>query len=71
MSLFRRVRVLVGALIHAPFLPTPEKIDLDEGQVPERAETPQAKPPSEASPEDLPDQERVVDLIGRQRRDAD
>lgn len=64
MSLFRKVRVLVGALVHRPFMPTPEPIDLDEGQARGLEETPQA------GPGDLPDQGRVADLIARQQRDA-
>ena len=61
MSLFRRVRVLIGALIHTPFLPVAEKIDLDEGQAQKSEDMRQAKPSSEASPEDLPDRERVAE----------
>ena len=32
MSLIHKVRTLVGALIHKPFMPRPEKGELDEGQ---------------------------------------
>jgi hypothetical protein len=70
MSLFRKVRVLVGALVHRSFMPTPERIDLDEGQVQGPQETPQAGSPLETGVVDLSDQERVADLIARQKRDA-
>ena len=70
MSLFHRVRVLVGALVHRPFMPTPEKIELDEDQAQGPEETQQAGSPLEANTADLPDQGRVADLIVRQQRDA-
>jgi len=70
MSLFGKVRVLVGALIHRPFLPTSQKTELEEGQAPGPEETRRTGSPMDASTADLPDQERVADLIARQQRDA-
>jgi hypothetical protein len=70
MSLFRKVRVLVGALVHRPFMPTPERIDPDEGRIQGLQEAPQAGSPSEIGAVDLSDQDRVADLIARQKRDA-
>jgi hypothetical protein len=68
MSLLGKVRVLVGALVHRPFRPSREKIDLDAGQGLEEAQ--QADHALEADAVDLPDRERVADLIARQQRDA-
>jgi len=31
MSLLRKLRVLAGALVHKPFMPKQEKVDLDDG----------------------------------------
>lgn len=70
MSMLAKVRRLVGALVHKPFMPKSEKIDLDEGQALASGETRQASSLSAASTGDLPDQERVADLISRQQRDA-
>jgi len=69
MSLFRKVRVLVGALVHRPFLPTAEKIELDEGLAQGAEERRRAGPPLDAKEVDLPDQERVADLIAEQQRE--
>jgi len=70
MSLFGKVRVLFSALVRKPFGPTPQKTDLEEAQAPGLEETRQAGPPVKAGAGDLPDSERVADLIARQERDA-
>jgi hypothetical protein len=62
--------MLVGALVHRPFMSTPEKKDLDEDQAQEPEATQQAGSPLEANTADLPDRGRVADLIARQQRDA-
>ena len=69
MSLFRKVRTLLGALVHKPFMPRPEKVDLagktaspPEG-VTHREDSAQAKQQPGALDED-----RVADLISRQQR---
>jgi hypothetical protein len=68
MSLFGKVRVLVGALVHKPFRSPPEKIDVDVDQGPEELE--QAERPVKAGAANLTHQERVADLIARQQRDG-
>jgi hypothetical protein len=70
MGLLDKVRILVGALVHKPFMPAPERVDLDE-----RPEPPQesrvhqdgaALEPAEAGIEDT---DRVADLLTQQRRE--
>jgi hypothetical protein len=51
-------------------MPTPERIDPDEGRIQGLQEAPQAGSPSEIGAVDLSDQDRVADLIARQKRDA-
>ncbi len=70
MSFFRKVRVLVGALVHKPFMPAREKAELETVEAPEGEETRRASSPGEDGEADLPDQERVADLIEQQQRDA-
>ncbi len=62
MSLLRKVRVLVGALVHKPFTPRPEKVDLEEDES-RQAEASLAKKEPEVA-----DSERVADLIAEGRR---
>lgn len=63
MSLLRKVRVLVGALVHKPFTPRPEKADLDEGR--DLAQQGAPRPAEPAA--DVVDSERVADLIARKQ----
>lgn len=68
MSLLRKVRILMGALVRKPFMPHPEKVDLDE--VPKgrrKAPARQDSPELEAREADVPDTERVADLIAQQQ----
>ena len=67
MGLFDKVRILVGALVHKPFAPRPERVNLDEEKSAER--TPPRKsdaPPAEKTAENT---ERVADLIAQKRQD--
>jgi hypothetical protein len=70
MGLLDKVRILVGALMHKPFTPRPEKVNVDGP----------AKPPADRSvhhdgaalkaPEaGIEDTERVADLLAQQRRE--
>jgi hypothetical protein len=67
MSLFRKVRTLVGALVHKPFTPRPEKVDLDEGQDDRGKRT--QRPELEAPEPEVGDTARVADLIAEQQRE--
>ena len=69
MGLLRKVRVLVGALVHRPFMPRPEKIELP--QKPDAAplgEPGPELPALEAEGQQVPDEGRVADLIAEQQR---
>jgi hypothetical protein len=70
MSLLHKVRVLVGALIHEPLAPRPEKIDLDEGPAAGQALARQGSPDLQAPQAQVEDTERVADLIARRRQDG-
>jgi hypothetical protein len=59
MSLLRKIRVLVGALAHRPFMPRPEKVDLSQDR----------EQPGEESQPEVADTERVADLLVQQRRE--
>ncbi len=69
MSLFRKVRTLMGALVHKPFMPRPEKVD--------RSEKPASSPEGVAH-RDAPtlkrqqpgvlEEDRVAELIARQQQ---
>jgi hypothetical protein len=68
MGLFHKVRILMGALVHKPFMPRPEKVALDEareeGSAPEVADQDLAKEGQGA----VADTGRVADLIAQQQR---
>jgi len=70
MGLLHKLRVLAGALVHKPFMPRPEKIDLDEGAGSSRV-GPSAREGlvSGAQQQDLVDGERVADLLGKQQQE--
>jgi hypothetical protein len=69
MSLFRKVRVLVGALVHKPFMPKSEEINLDrESDSAQQESVHQTRSTLETQGEDVPDRERVADLITRQQQ---
>jgi hypothetical protein len=66
MGLLDKVRILVGALVHKPFSPRPEKADLGEGEGGREGRgSAQAGGGMEAEPQPVPDEERVADLLAR------
>lgn len=70
MSLLRKVRVLVGALVHKPFMPKPEKVDLhDKLEQSPQGTTQHDSTGLEAQPSQAEDTERVADLIVRQQQE--
>lgn len=73
MGLLRKVRVLVGALVHKPFAPRPEKVDLDkDSNTPQEGEIGRDSSALEAQEPEVTDTERVADLIAqRQREEGD
>jgi len=68
MSLLRKLRTLVGALVHAPLTPKPDKTGPDQ---PPPQPLPAARPADSASLEARPpaaaDTDRVADLIARRK----
>ena len=68
MGLFDKVRILVGALVHKPFMPRPERVNLEKDEGPE---IPVARRNLEpvAEEEGLEDTERVAVLIAQKRQD--
>ena len=69
MSLFRKVRTLMGALIHKPFMPRPEKVDLAAKPAsPPRGVTHREDPTLERQQPGALDEDRVADLITRRQR---
>jgi hypothetical protein len=70
MGLLRKVRILVGALVHKPFVPQSEKIELGErsDSTQEEAAGWNSSTQEAQSAEDL-DRERVADLIAKQRQE--
>jgi len=70
MGLLRKVRVLVGALVHKPFAPRPEKVDLDrESDTPQEGEAHHDNMDLETQEPEVTDTERVADLIARRQRE--
>jgi hypothetical protein len=70
MGLLHKVRVLVGALVHKPFAPRPEKVDLDkESGTSREEETGRDSSALEAQESEVTDTERVADLIAKRQRD--
>ena len=66
MGLLRKVRVLMGALVHRPFMPRPEKIELP--QKPEAAQQGEPGQALETEGQQVTDEGRVADLIAEQQR---
>lgn len=67
MDLLRKVRTLVGALLHQPFTPRPEKVDSSER--PDRPQAPAERRDGtslERQATQTEDTERVADLIQQQ-----
>ena len=72
MGLLQKLRVLAGALVHKPFMPKPEKLDLDdEAMMPGKGGLAHDSLDSDIQ-EDLVDGERVADLLSEsQQRQLD
>lgn len=70
MGLLRKIRVLVGALVHEPFVPKPERTELRErsDSTQKEAVGREGSTPSDRSAEEL-DKARVADLIAKRRQD--
>jgi hypothetical protein len=64
MNLIHKVRILAGALAHKPFMPRPEKENLEEPAEEARVSN---EPALEQKPE-VADTERVADLIAQKQR---
>ena len=70
MGLFRKLRVLAGALVHKPFMPKQEKVELDEeAKAPGKEGLPQERLGRGTQEPDLVDGERVADLIVKKQRE--
>jgi hypothetical protein len=70
MSLLHKLRVLAGALVHKPFMPRQEKVDLDEGNAaPAKEERSREHLGSDLQGPEVVDGERVADLIAKQQRE--
>ncbi len=68
MSLFRKVRTLMEALVHKPFMPGPEKVDLaGKPASPPQGDTHQEDPTLERQQLGALDEDRVADLIARRQ----
>ena len=72
MGLLDKVRILVGALVHKPFMHRPEKVDLDGLSVPpQESGVHQDGATVEAPEAGIEDTGRVADLLAQQRREDD
>ena len=70
MGLLRKLCVLAGALVHKPFMPKQEKVDLDEeAWGPKKEGLPHERLDSGTQEPDLVDGERVADLIAKKQRE--
>ena len=70
MGLWHKIRILAGALVHKPFAPRPEKVELDEGaEGPAQVEARRDGAALDAATTEAVDSERVADLITRHRRE--
>jgi hypothetical protein len=70
MGLLHKMRVLVGALVHKPFAPRPQKVDLDEeSDMPQEGKPVRDGSALQAQEQQVTDTERVADLIAQQQRE--
>jgi hypothetical protein len=70
MGLLRKVRVLVGALVHKPFVPKSEKAELGERADSTQKEAARRESSTqEAQSAEGLNKERVADLIAKQRQE--
>ena len=67
MSFLSKVRTLVGALVHKPFAPRPEKAHLDQ---PDVESSGQQLADLEGRDDGVAETERVADLIAEQKQDG-
>lgn len=67
MSLFRKVRVLAGALLHRPFAPRRKAGDLGPG--PAKPGSSDIRPVARTQVAQEMEEERVADLIAEKRTD--
>ena len=66
MGLLHKVRILVGALVHKPFAPRPEKADLDrDDQCKLETDPAQSSIGAEAEGTTTIEDDRVADLIAQ------
>ncbi len=68
MGLLRKMRILVGALVHRPFMPRPEKIQ-EQGST-KQAEATEMRPAGGSQVSQEIEGERVADLIAARRADT-
>jgi hypothetical protein len=69
MGLLDKVRILVGALVHKPFMPTPERVDLEERAEPSQESSVHQDGAALEAPEaGIEDTDRVADLLAQQRQ---
>ena len=66
MSFLSKVRTLVGALVHKPFSPRPEHVQLEQA---EPMGPGQGRAELQTKPRDVAETERVADLIAQQKQD--
>ena len=70
MGLLDKVRILVGALVHKPFTPRTEKVDLDGGSEPRQGGVVRQDGTALGAPEaGVEDTDRVADLIAQRRQE--
>lgn len=70
MGLLDKVRILVGALVHKPFMPRPERADQEERPVPRQDGAARQDGALLEAPETgVEDTDRVADLIAQRRQD--
>ncbi len=70
MGLLRKLRILAGALVHKPFMPRQEKVNLDEEtKTPVEGGSPHKDMEASTRESDASDGERVADLIAKKQRE--
>jgi hypothetical protein len=70
--MLHKVGILVKALIHKPFTPRPEKVDLDEEpDRPVKGPAHRDRAALEQPGPKIADTERVADLISQKKRDVE
>jgi hypothetical protein len=71
MGLVYKFRVLMGALVHKPFMPRPGRIELEDGPALAPSEGARRDSKNLDAPEGQGlEEERVADLIARRQRDG-